>query len=181
LTKDDDGFERILVVAWDDTREWCHEIELAVRADGSVPAHDFLRLLRTGNLPGDPVDGKLPSDAQLSQYDRFLAACRYLAEYGEPKNRSDVNELEDGIWELRVATKRISWFDTDGRGGYEPKFWIRDNKDSLHPQMDFWWFPDFDATIRLGHSFIKRTQRTEPADLQLSQQVRDEDVAHDHP
>jgi hypothetical protein len=160
-----------------------HDIEYAVCADGSEPALDFLLKLRDGLLEDDPDNpsNELPDDAQISDFDHFLLACRHLAEYSEPKHSGQVNELENGIWEFKRASKRITWFDTDGVGGYSPKYKIRDRRGSPYEASDFWWFPDFDQTIRLGHAFSKRGSRTSQHDLQLSEQVREEDLDHDRP
>jgi hypothetical protein len=172
----------VRVVGVHDAPDVRHAVEFAVRADGSCPAGEFMQKLKAGTLEGDSEnDGDLPSDAQVSDYHKFLAACLHLARYGEPKNRTQVNDLDDGVWEFKSAKKRVSWYDTDGEGGYTPKLRIRDRRMSPFEESDFWWFPDFDWTIRLGHSFVKHTPRTDPSDLALSQQIRDEDVAHDQP
>lgn len=159
----------------------CYAIHYAVRADGSVPAREFMDALREKRWANDPDEPKLPADAQLGDYWHFLRACKHLADTGEPKRSGLVNALDEGVWEFKVSQKRMSWFDTDGEGGYTAKPLIRDRDASAHPQDEFWFFPDFDPLIRLGHCFpkAKHVRRTPQRDLDVSIAVRREDLDHD--
>lgn len=151
-------------------------MECAVRADRvTSPVEAFLRQLSKGFWVPDPDRGQLPDDAQIDDYLKLLAWCQLLAEEGVPPYTHAVNCLEDGIWEFKIGAKRLSFYDTPGDGGYQPKV----RRTEHRPGDEFWWFPDFDEFIRLGHAFPKRGQRTPAADIRESRQVRREDLAHD--
>jgi hypothetical protein len=74
----------------------------------------------------------------------------------------------------------MTFFDTRGDGTYSAKNRITDRHRSPYPDDDDWWFfPEFDKTIRLGHCFPKLGQATESFDLSEAFAVRREDLAHD--
>jgi hypothetical protein len=158
----------------------CHDVECAVRADGTSPAVQFLDALEKGMLSQDPDATELPSDAQISDYDHLLNFCRRFAQSGLPEYKGAVNDLDDGIWEFRIGSKRLTFFDTPGDGTFQAKLRILDRRTSSYANDDsYWWFPRFDRYIRLGHAFLKKGQRTSQLDLDKSILVRVEDVAHD--
>ena len=106
---------------------------------------------------------------------------QYFAENGVPQNERHINELRDGVWEFKVRAKRISFFDTDGKGHYTPKL-------KYHPgdaipddikQTDYWWLPDFETDVRVGHSFVKTSERTLEHDIEQSLRTREGDLSHD--
>lgn len=151
----------------------CYEIACAVTADGTSPAEMALAELADNVWP-DPEAEELPDEYQTSMRKRLMAALERLAETGELP-RSMYNRLNDGIWEFKFATLRMSFFDTDGEGGWVPKLGTPSVITGPH-----WLLPDdFDEFIRLGHTFGKSSQRTNPADLQRCAEVREEDVAYD--
>lgn len=156
-----------------------HDIYCALRADGSCPAGEFLDALKSGTWEPDPDADELPSDEQVHDRDFFLNAIRYWARYGEPVYTHAVNDLDDGIWEFKRGAKRLSFYDTDGQGGYVPKLRILDIADSEAPDSDHWQIPIFDEIIRLGHAFPKVGQKTTPEDLERVEEVREEDLARD--
>lgn len=157
----------------------CYVVECAVRADGSSPAEEFLRALRENSLPDDPEQGF--ADEQVGVYAWFLRVIQNFADTGEPWHKGAVNYLTDGIWEFKRRNKRITFYDTDGEGGYTRKPRIDDSREAdVDPnQNDFWWFPNFDENIRLGHSFLKEGQETPSDDLIAAEEVRKEDLKHD--
>lgn len=155
-----------------------HEVSCAIRRDGTVPAGEFLDALGAGTWEQDPDADELPSDEQLGDRHWLLNAIVYWAKYGEPQYQGAVNSLDDGIWEFRRGAKRLSFFDTDGRGGFEPKLRIRDSIDA-ECDGEYWWIPYFDPDIRLGHAFPKVTQMTTGFDLASCSAVREEDLEHD--
>lgn len=151
-------------------------MECAIRADRvTSPAEAFLRQLSKGLWVSDSDRGRLPDDAQIDDYVKLLAWCRLLAEEGIPPYTHAVNHLGEGIWEFKIGTKRLTFYDTPGGGSY----WPKPRRTEHLPGDDFWWFPDFDEFVRLGHAFPKRSQRTAPADIRESHHVRREDLAHD--
>jgi hypothetical protein len=154
-------------------------IECAVCSDGDSPASDFLDDLAAGLWQPDPDTESLPSDAQLKDRDIFLEFCKRLADTGLPAYVTAVNDLNDGIWEFKRGAKRLSFYDTPGNGTYEPKYRIRDFRESSHPHEDYWWFPDFDDFIRLGHAFPKLGNAAGDLNINETQRVRREDVEHD--
>ena len=156
-----------------------HDIEYAVRTDSTMPAKEFLQALKAGIWEQDPDATSLPSDAQISDYHKFLDACKQLATDGYPTHARQVNALNDGVWEFKQGSKRLSWYDTDGRGGYAPKVRYHDASESPYPDDIYWWFPDFDLVIRLGHAFPKIGARTESLDIDETLAVRKEDLSHD--
>lgn len=142
------------------------------------PAAVFLDQLAAGTWVEDPDSTDFPDDAQIDDCDKVIAWCQMLADDGVPPYRGSVNDLDDGIWEFKVGSKRLSFFDTPGDGTYTPKLRIDDF--SLADCTDeFWWFPQFDPHVRLGHAFPKLGQRTRPGDIETTLKVREEDVTHD--
>lgn len=151
--------------------EFC-VIECAVRSDGSTPVEVLLRELEEGTWP-NPNSEELPDSYQPRQRDRFLALCELLAE-GDDLPQNAVNHLEDGIWEFKVGDLRVTFYDTDGRGGYvakTPKYV------SNWSGADFEY--DMDEFVRLGHYFAKTGPTTTSNDLQSANEVRVEDLTHD--
>lgn len=126
---------------------------------------------------GDPW----PDENQPSDYFRFLSQMKHLANHGTPPHARAVGELQDGIWEFKRGGKRITFYDTDGRGNFSPKRRVADVRDAKDPNERYWWFPYFEDTIRLGHAFMKPGQKAGDKNIQLSLQVREEDIAHDRP
>jgi hypothetical protein len=155
----------------------CYEIRCAVRSDSTSPAAIFLDLLRTGAYLEDPDFQGLPDDAQIHDYDKFLHFCKELAETGDPVYAGSVNDLNAGIWEFKVGAKRLSFYDTPGDGTFSPKYRPK-TRDNAYDGV-YYWFPTFDDFIRLGHAFPKTGPRTEPDDIAMTLQVREEDLHHD--
>jgi hypothetical protein len=153
-------------------------VECAVRADGSKPAQAFLELLQSNALEDDPDAAEEP-DEQVNDYAWFIRAIAHLADHGEPLYQTAVEYLRGGIWELKHGSKRITFWDTDGAGDYIPKPKIVDSRDPESAGGDYWYFPNFDEHIRLGHSFLKSGQTTTPEDLQAASNTREEDLSHD--
>ena len=158
--------------------EW-YKIECAVRADGTSPAREFLNLVKTGMWEADPEVHDLPDDEQVRDYHRLINSMRYLATHGEPEHDNDVNDLEDGLWEFKCYTKRLVFYDTDGYGGYEPKLRIQERARSEYPELESWWFPKFDYTLRLANSWPKVGPVADPLDIQEAIRIREEDLKHD--
>jgi hypothetical protein len=154
-----------------------YEIACAVEADGvSSPAVNFIDRLGSGTWP-DPT-AELPDYAQLRDLDHFKALTKMLAMEGRlPKYK--FNKLDDGVWEIKVGIFRLSFYDTDGVGGYVPK--EGDPVVTWEQKTEYRELPDFDEFIRLGHPFNKYGWKTEPADLAATKQVRTEDLKHDEP
>jgi hypothetical protein len=128
-------------------------VHCAVRTDGSSPADAFLEALKANSLGDDPEQGLEP-DEQLHVYAWFIKAIRHFADTGEPLHSGAINYLSDGIWEFKRRNKRITFYDTDGVGGYTRKARIENFADADVPG-EFWRIPNFDTAIRLGHSFMK--------------------------
>lgn len=154
-----------------------HQVDCAVRSDGCSPAGQFLDALQKGAWDRAETSGS--SDEQIDDYHWFLNAIRHWANTGEPVYRHAVKALQDGVWEFRHGDKRLTFFDTDGRGGYTPKLPIQHHADAEAPDSEFWQIPYFDRLIRLGHAFTKVSQKTPQHDLAESQKVRKEDLDHD--
>lgn len=153
-----------------------HDVDCAVRGDGSVPAGEFLDALKAGRWPSAD-----PPDEQIDDYSWFLNAIRHWANTGEPVYRDAAKALQEGIWEFRHGDKRLTFFDTDGRGGYAAKLPFTDRADSDAPDSPHWPIPNFDPLIRIGYAFTKTTQKTPAGDLTAAADVRKEDLTYDRP
>lgn len=156
-----------------------HHVDCALREDGRAPAGMFLDALKNGAW--NCSDGSVADDEQIADYHWFLNAIAHWANTGEPVYRDAVKALEDGVWEFRHGDKRLTFFDTDGTGGYTPKLHIRSHADAEAPDSEHWHIPYFDPLIRIGHAFTKTSQKTLPQDLSESQETRKEDIARDRP
>lgn len=149
-------------------------VECAVRRDLSSPVADFLDGLRVGKSPVAQTAG-LELDEQIDWRRWFVQACRRIADDGHPPHRDAHNQLRDGIWELKHWQLRVSFYDTDGSGRYEPLI-----DDALHSRFKTRpWPQDFEENLRLTTAFGKTGQKTEPAQIQLAIDVREEDLEHD--
>lgn len=160
---------------------YIHEIACAVTQDGTSPATEVLEQFSAGRWEDDPDADEVPDDAQIKDYDLFLAAMEYFSENGIPHNSQvKMNSLRHGIWEFSLHRKRFSFFDTDGQGGkYEPMKYQDRDKCAYPDDDDFWHVPDFEQHIRLGHCFPKLTEKTTEKDIRRTLQVRAEDLEHD--
>lgn len=151
-----------------------YEVACAVGRDGkTAPASDLLDDLETG-MWADPNAKSLPDEWQPRLRTRLLAHVNQLANEGDLPG-SAYNRLEEGVWELKVESVRVTFYDTDGAGGWSPKYGERVGMGSWAR----WELPDFDEFLRLGHCFAKETQSTPPDDIRASCTVREEDVEHD--
>lgn len=139
-------------------------VECAVRENGSSPAQDMLTQLQLGMV--DVPDFPPPDDAQTKFYTDLLTFIQEVADGYEPRNGS-LNYLQDGIWEFKRETIRITFYDADGAGnshGHQNRIFLA-----------HYFYP----ILRLGHSFVKTTEKTSPHDLQETFNVRKEDLNHD--
>ncbi len=155
-----------------------HDVEYAVEADGNLPGWEFMCALRGGTWEPDPDAENIPCDEQIVDAAKFLEMVRVLATEGLPTYQTGVNFLDDGIWEFKVGKKRLSFYDTLGDGTYTAKNRVPDTA-SAEDDDEFWWFPRFDRTIRLGYAFPKMGPKTEIFDLAAAARVREEDLQHD--
>lgn len=100
-----------------------------------------------------------------------------FAEEGDFPHEENHNQLRDGVWELKRFNIRITFFDTDGKGGYDPKI----NFEGSGPWGKGPELAEFDEYVRLATSFIKPpgVRKTPPHEISLAKQVREEDTRHD--
>jgi hypothetical protein len=161
----------------------CQVVEHAVLADLTSPSLVAITQMEAGEWEEDPDVEEIPDDAQMTQAQRLRAGIEFFADYGYPQNSfCTINALRDGIWEFKKGRIRVSFYDTDGAGGWTPKGKHIDRANSDDPDDEqFWWLPRFDDMIRLGHCFGKTTQVTEEEDIEMTLRVRLEDTAHDRP
>lgn len=158
--------------------EW-HTIECAVRADGTSPAREFLDLIKTGTWEDDPEVEEIPDDEQVRDYHRLIDSLRYIAVHGEPRRPKDVNYLGFGLWEVKLYTKRLVFYDTNGHGGFLAKAKTKLRQDSNNPDSDMWWFPELDYSLRLANAWCKTDTKADPLDINEARRIREEDLAHD--
>lgn len=153
-----------------------YDVECGIAADGSSPAAMFLDQLKEGMWDGDPNDTDRPSDEQLYDYPKVIALIGYVAREGEPPHGRAVNHLLRGIWEFKHGNKRITFYDTPGDGTWTEKVPVEALEEG---RGTYWWFPDFDEIIRLGHCFAKQSQKAREEDIDRAVAVREEDIRYD--
>ncbi|MCQ4148652.1 hypothetical protein [Rhodococcus qingshengii] len=155
-----------------------YEIRYAICRDGKSPAVDFLDELAQGAWQEglDAGDGKLD---QTFAADTFKALMKRYARRGELGGKHQINGLGRGIWEFKVGTKRLSFFDTDGTGGYVERETYRDRDKADRPESKIWHIPDLDSHIRLADGFPKRGQTTPSRPINWAHRIRREDTNHD--
>lgn len=158
--------------------EW-YEVECAVRTDESSPASEFFDALQNHQWDPGALEIPLEPDEQIRSRDILLVWCQALADTGNPVRRTAVNYLTDGVWEFKRGAIRLTFYDTPGDGSYSPKPPERDGRSLGADWHEFYWFPEFDDFVRLGHAFPKAGQRTSDFDLAECQLVREEDLTHD--
>lgn len=150
-------------------------IECAVRADFSSPVSEFLDQLAAGRFEVRRNPELDSLEAQSNLYMRFVAGMEFLAEHGElPQGSLTFNSLEDGIWEFKPGSLRVTFFDTDGRGNHIAK---RRERNFVTGQIP--WPDDYDYFLRLATAFEKRGRRAEPGHIYTAKKVREEDLEHD--
>ncbi|WP_188680299.1 hypothetical protein [Subtercola lobariae] len=110
---------------------------------------------------------------------KLMAIVMKFADDGTPAHSTAAQVLEDGVWEFKVSRKRFTFYDTDGTGSFQPKHRIRNRDASPHREDDYWWFPDFDDSVRLGFVFAKTGQTAGQNNIHESIRVRKEDLSHD--
>lgn len=150
-------------------------IECAVRADFSSPAEEFLEQLKAGRFEVTRNPELDSLEVQSSLYLRFIAGMEFLAENGElPRGSFTFNSLDDGIWEFKPGSLRVTFFDTDGRGNHSPK---RRQRNFVTGEIP--WPDDYDDFLRLATAFEKRGRKAEPGHIYKAKKVREEDLEHD--
>lgn len=155
-------------------------IECAVAADGSSPADEFLDALEKGMWTDDPEPPtEFPSDEQIHDYAKLMWIMEAFGRDGFPPYARAVNYLDQGVWEFKHGGKRISYFDTLGDGSATVKVKITNRAKVPDPDGQYWWFPEFDELVRLGHCFGKTGSKSEAEDVARATQLREEDLAHD--
>ncbi|MCL2783407.1 MAG: hypothetical protein FWD80_05475 [Propionibacteriaceae bacterium] len=154
-----------------------YEVACALRADGvTSPVASFLDALRHQNWhPDADAQSQLSPDEQIKSHYVMLATVRHFANTGEFTHWTERRPLQDGIWEVKHLELRISFYDTDGRGGYQPKYVTK----SPMGGGGYYPIPNFDEYIRLGTVFEKNTQKTPQSELDSAELIRTEDLAHD--
>lgn len=156
------------------------DIECAVRADLSSPVKTFLDEMKSGSW--EPVqegasaideEEHLEPDEQVECYSWFVKACKRIATKGTPIHGQSYNQLQNGIWEIKHWDLRISFFDTDGTGQYEPLIDYDSYKGTRKTRP---WPENFEEYLRLTTAFPKSQQEVH---IEKSQEVREEDLEHD--
>ncbi|MBT1632368.1 hypothetical protein [Curtobacterium flaccumfaciens] len=154
-----------------------------VRTDGTVPAQEFLKELSSGNWRADPDHENShpwPDEAQPRDRALLVQIIRNFANEGAPRSDRQVNVLEDGVWEFKRASKRVTFWDTDGSGSCVTYAKVADIADAERGAQDpMWKFPNFESQLRLGHCFGKTGERTTQLDIQESIAIKEEDLSHD--
>jgi hypothetical protein len=158
-----------------------HLLYLAVDASGDSPAAQMIAEMRAGMWkPDADHTGDWPDSAQPNDMSRFMSRLSRFSQSGVLEFRKQINRLDDGIWEFKYRTKRISFFDTDGLGtAFERPVNSDPSQCSRGATDPFWQVPDFERIIRLGHCFPKTGERTTKRDLRETKRIRKEDLAHD--
>lgn len=116
--------------------EGCYSIEAARRLDGSSPAHEYLEELQRNGKQHIVV--------------RFLLRFEDLARDGELIIPDDMNDLYNGLWEIKVSDHRLPFYYNKSHSDYE--------------------------AVRLTSGFKKRSQRTIRSDINFARTVWSEDL-----
>lgn len=159
-----------------------HRVFLAIRSDGLAPAETFFEALRRGEWRSDtdhPEDEGWPDSRQADDRVVLLRVINHFATTGTVTSRANINNLEAGVWEFKRASKRVTFYDTDGFGNSGDRKPNRDAAECTRSGDPFWHVPDFDPQLRLGWCFPKSGDRASSEDIQESLMVREEDLAHD--
>lgn len=114
-------------------------IEAARTADGTSPAFDFLAGL-----------GRRPKE--IPRLAAVVMRFEELSRTGTLPIPRELNELRDGIWEIKAETVRLPYFRITGPCAME--------------------------VIRVTHGFTKNTQRTPRKEIDKALWVRREDGNH---
>jgi hypothetical protein len=155
-------------------------VECAVCADGTSPASEFLTALRAGTWEEDPRFAPPSDPEQIHDLFKLLSKIKWVARYGEPEEQSAVKDLEEGVWEFRHGTRRLSYWDTPGDGSYTPKHRVSSVAEwNGEGYGTFYWYPRMDPILRLGNGWVKTGQYAPPEEIDRSLRVREEDVSHD--
>jgi len=153
------------------------DVECAVLADGiTSPSATFLDQLAAGTP--DPTSAPdMEMDEQINSADWIEAACAHLAGYGGFPGPRDHNQLRDGIWEIKHLNIRMTFYDTDGYGRFDPKINFEGSGFFGMPPG----LPDLDEYVRLATGFIKppSVRKTPPYEISRARAVRREDISHD--
>ncbi|ACQ82153.1 conserved hypothetical protein [Beutenbergia cavernae DSM 12333] len=153
-----------------------YEVACAVRADAvTSPVSTFLDELAGGLVDASSAPDLAP-DEQIGHQAWLEAAFERFAEYGDLPGPHAWNRLRDGVWEIKRFNLRITFFDTDGQGSWDPKLGFEGERLWGPPDL-----PEFDDYIRLATAFVKppHIRKTPPGEIELAKRVRDEDVSHD--
>lgn len=155
------------------------QIECAIREDGSEPSSELLSVLAAQMWP-DPDADELPDSYQAGILARLYAALEDVAA-GEDPAEGMYNYLNEGMWEFKVSTLRLTFYDTDGAGSSTS---IASDATTAWDGSAKHYLPEefgLDGIVRLGHHFPKprSVRRTPEADLKQAFVVREEDFSHD--
>lgn len=171
---------RQVIVSNDDPEASHRVVECAIRADLASPAADFVNQMKGGEWVEDPYFTAPPDENQVHDIGKIVAELEHIADWGYPSRMSAVNNLDDGIWEIKIGLHRLAYFDTPGDGTYTPKPRVDDSNDlPASLQNEFWQYPFMDPVLRLTNGFSKEHQKAPPGQVALALDIRDEDVAHD--
>lgn len=142
--------------------------------DGQTsPASDVLDQLEA-QAWDNPNSPELPDDRQIELHDTLFAICEDFAEWGEPADLRDINQLPYGIWEFKTGWLRAAFYDTDGMGNHEPKVTQFSLRNQDPDELPIFW-----KHLRLTICMSKTQQTAEQKQLAFARQVRAEDLQHD--
>ena len=151
-----------------------NRIEFALDKNLDEPARQYLEAIKSKALA--QID---PSAPDLNDFFAIILIFEELLKRGRRPNNLAVNCLNEGIWEVKKFTARVTYFDVDSNGDHTPKEWNDDIRD-LDPgdRDDDWQYPRLDEILRLATGFTKKTQRAPSREIENAKRVRKEDLAH---
>lgn len=125
----------------------------------------------------DPQAEELPDEYQVRLRVRLLALIEAFAN-GEELLQRSYNYLENSMWEFKVESVRVTFYDTDGQGNWTPLEGVPIREWDGRTR---WEFPedDFEENVRLGHTWGKDGRFADPEDIKIAMEVREEDIRHD--
>lgn len=154
-----------------------HDLAVEYGADKNLsePAFEILEELREMRWENKRLP-KYPDEAQFHAWHKLVGIIDAIAA-GYEIEPHEFNYLRAGVWEIKFNNVRITFYDTDGHGGYSPKEAELAGYDWRgKPQ---WYFPDLDDIVRLGGYWEKLGQTAGEFNVRRAITFRSEDVQHD--
>lgn len=159
----------------DEDHDHEYQVQYGINNRQIEPALEILSRLRERQWENSRLP-KSPDDAQFDVYDQLIGIIDAIASGGEVFD-DEFNYLHHGIWEIKHANVRISFYETDGMGSISTD--SGEIKGTNRQGYTIWYFPELDDIVRLGHCWEKLGRRAGDQNIISATKFRSEDVRHD--